>query len=87
MAKYEVLKAITDSADNNHFYSVGSEYPRKGYSPSAERIKELSTDDNMSGTPVIKEKGEVKKTTKRTATAKKPETPENKADDKLEQKS
>lgn len=38
-----------------HAYNVGDTYPRDGYKPSDERIKELSGRDNIRGIPVIEE--------------------------------
>ena len=31
---YTVLEYFTDLQDNNYAYSVGAEYPRKGYEPT-----------------------------------------------------
>ena len=50
---YTVLEYFTDLKDNNYAYSVGSEYPRKGYEPTPERIKELSGNGNVRKRPVI----------------------------------
>ena len=38
-----------------HAYNVGDTYPRDGYKPSDERIKELSGRDNIRGIPLIEE--------------------------------
>lgn len=54
MKRYEVIKFFTDLQDNKHAYIVGSMYPRKGVDVSQSRIKELSTNDNRQGTPLIK---------------------------------
>ena len=51
--KYKVIKAFADLQDNQHIYSVGDEYPRKGYSPTAERIAELSSGKNLLQKPLI----------------------------------
>ena len=51
--KYTVLSEFADLQDNKHVYSIGDEYPRKGYSPKAERIAELSTGMNLLHTPLI----------------------------------
>ena len=51
--KYTVLSEFADLQDNKHVYSIGDEYPRKGYSPTAERIAELSTGMNLLHTPLI----------------------------------
>ena len=52
--KYIVLSAFVDLQDNKHVYGIGDEYPRKGYSPTAERIAELSTGKNLLHKPLIK---------------------------------
>jgi hypothetical protein len=41
--------------DNNFAYNVGDEYPRKGLSVLPSRIKELATDKNRQGVPLIEE--------------------------------
>ena len=41
--------------DNNFAYNVGDEYPRKGMSVLPSRIKELATDKNRQGVPLIEE--------------------------------
>lgn len=51
--KYKVIKAFADLQDNKHVYSIGDEYPREGYSPTAERIAELSTGKNLLQKPLI----------------------------------
>ena len=51
--KYKVIKAFADLQDNKHVYGIGDEYPRKGYSPTAERIAELSTGKNLLQKPLI----------------------------------
>lgn len=48
-----VIKKFTDLQDGNHVYNVGDVYPRKGYTPSEERIAELASDKNRQGTPLI----------------------------------
>ena len=51
--KYKVVKAFADLQDNKHVYGIGDEYPRKGYSPTTERIVELSTGRNLLQKPLI----------------------------------
>lgn len=51
--KYTVLSEFADLQDNKHVYGIGDEYPRKGYSPTAERIVELSTGRNLLQKPLI----------------------------------
>ena len=41
--------------DNNFAYNVGDEYPRKGVSVLPSRIKELASDKNRQGCPLIEE--------------------------------
>ena len=41
--------------DNNFAYNVGDEYPRKGMSVLPSRIKELASDKNRQGCPLIEE--------------------------------
>ena len=50
---YRVIKAFVDLQDNNHKYDVGDIYPRNKKKASASRIKELSTDKNRRGVPLI----------------------------------
>lgn len=52
--KYTVIKHFTDLQDNNYKYAVGDTYPREGYTPTDERIKELSSDKNRQKNPLIK---------------------------------
>ena len=56
---YKVIKHFTDMQDNNFAYQVGDEYPRKGLSVLPSRIKELATDKNRQGVPLIEEIPEV----------------------------
>lgn len=44
---YIVLEYFTDLKDNSYAYNVGDTYPRKGYTPTPERIEELSSDKNV----------------------------------------
>ena len=52
---YKVIKHFTDMQDNNFAYNVGDEYPRKGVSVLPSRIRELATDKNRQGVPLIEE--------------------------------
>ena len=52
---YKVIKRFTDMQDNNFAYQVGDEYPRKGMSVLPSRIRELATDKNRQGVPLIEE--------------------------------
>lgn len=55
--EYRVIKKFTDLQDNNYVYDPKNPskntYPRKGYTPSEERIAELASDKNRQGTPLI----------------------------------
>lgn len=50
---YKVLRTFIDLQDGKHLYQKGDEYPRKGYSSSNDRVKELSTEKNKAGEPLI----------------------------------
>ena len=50
---FRVLSDFADIQDSNHVYRVGDEYPREGYSPSDERVEELSTNVNRLHIPLI----------------------------------
>lgn len=52
---YRVIKHFTDMQDNNFAYQVGDEYPRKGVSVLPSRIKELASNKNRQGVPLIEE--------------------------------
>ena len=52
---YRVIKYFADLQDNNFAYNVGDEYPRKGVSVLPSRIRELATDKNRQGVPLIEE--------------------------------
>ena len=69
---YKVLKHFTDLQDNNFAYNVGDEYPRKGMSVLPSRIRELATDKNRQGVPLIEEITDVEdKPEKKTKSTKK----------------
>ena len=44
---YKVLKTFADLQDNKHLYRPGDSFPRPGVSVSDERIKELSSNNNL----------------------------------------
>ena len=60
---YKVIHFFHDLQDSHttkdgtvyHAYNVGDTYPRDGYKPSEDRIKELSGRDNIRGIPLIEE--------------------------------
>lgn len=57
---YRVIKYFTDLQDNNHEYNVGDIYPHNKNKISASRIKELATDKNRRGVPLIEKVEEPK---------------------------
>ena len=58
--------------DNNFAYNLGDEYPRKGLSVLPSRIKELASDKNRQGCPLIEEIPDVEdKPEKKTKSTKK----------------
>ena len=69
---YKVIKHFTDLQDNNFAYNVGDEYPRKGLNVLPSRIKELASDKNRQGCPLIEEIPDVEdKPEKKTKSTKK----------------
>lgn len=50
---YKVIHYFEDLQDKKHPYNAGDIYPRDGYLPSEERIKELSSDRNRQHKPLI----------------------------------
>ena len=52
---FRVIKHFTDMQDGNFAYNVGDEFPRKGISVLPSRIKELASDKNRQGCPLIEE--------------------------------
>jgi hypothetical protein len=50
---YKVIKYFVDLKDNNREYNAGDAYPREGYTPTAERIAELSGSENLQKQPLI----------------------------------
>ena len=61
-----------------HAYNVGDTYPRDGYKPSEDRIKELSGRDNIRGIPLIEEQEKAPKRKAKSEEA--AEAPEKKAE-------
>ena len=52
---YKVVVRFADLRDNNYIYEVGDDYPKKGSEPTLERIRELASDKNKIGVPLIEE--------------------------------
>lgn len=70
--KATVIYPFYDLEDESeHVYNVGDSFPREGHKVTKERLKELSSDENKIGKPlievIVEEKGEEteKKTTKK----------------------
>lgn len=55
-----VVKLFTDLQDKDHLYNEGDPFPREGLEVSEERIKELSSSNNLQGEPLIEESTEAK---------------------------
>lgn len=51
---YKVVGRFADMLDSSYLYEVGDSYPRKGVTPTSQRIKELSGSKNRVGKPLIK---------------------------------
>lgn len=53
---YKVIYRFADLLDSSkHIYEVGDAYPRKGVSPSSERLAELMGSNNKIGRSLIEE--------------------------------
>ena len=50
---YRAVEQFADLQDDKYIYEIGMIYPRKGFNPSDERIKELASSENKVGKPVI----------------------------------
>ena len=51
--------------DNNFAYNAGDEFPRKNFSVLPSRIRELATDKNRQGVPLIEEIPDIEEKTKK----------------------
>jgi hypothetical protein len=71
---YKVIKHFTDMQDGNYAYDpkdpARNIYPRKGLSVLPSRIRELASDKNRQGCPLIEEIHEVEETPKKKRSAK-----------------
>ena len=52
---YKAIVDFVDLQDNNHRYHAGDSFPREGYDPGEDRIKELLSDSNLRGIAIIAE--------------------------------
>ena len=69
---FRVIKHFTDMQDNNFAYEIGDTFPRKGLNVLPSRIKELASDKNRQGCPLIEEITDVEdKPEKKTKSTKK----------------
>lgn len=50
---YRVIKFFTDLHDGDHPYNVGDAFPRDGVEVTENRLKELASDGNKQGIPLI----------------------------------
>ena len=66
---YKVIKHFTDLQDNNYAYDEGDIFPREGMKVLPDRLRELATDENRRGIPLIEEIKE-EKTKRKTKSAK-----------------
>ena len=55
---YKVIERFMDLQDDNYIYKVGDAYPREGAGPTLERIRELASNSNKIGKPLIEEAAE-----------------------------
>ena len=62
---YKVIERFMDLQDDNYIYEVGDAYPREGSGPTLERIRELASNSNKIGKPLIEEVAEKPKRTRR----------------------
>ena len=53
MEKYRSVINWHDLQDDNHVYLIGDEYPRKGLTPTRERIEQLCGRANLAKRPYI----------------------------------
>ena len=50
------IKLPTESQNKDHLYNEGDPFPREGLEVSEDRLKELSSSNNLQGTPLIENK-------------------------------
>lgn len=62
---FKVIKPFADRIDG-HVYGAGDIYPHEGAEATAERLAELSTNENACGEPLILEEKPKRKATKKT---------------------
>lgn len=52
---YKVIEAFPERYDGDHPYAVGDIYPREGWEPTSDRVKELLDGTNRAGKKYLKE--------------------------------
>ena len=62
---YKVIERFMDLQDDNYIYEVGVAYPREGADPTLDRIRELASNNNKIGKPLIEEVAEKPKRTRK----------------------
>ena len=62
---YNVIERFMDLQDDNYIYEVGDAYPREGADTTLERIRELASNRNKIGKPLIEEVAEKPKRTRK----------------------
>ena len=62
---YKVIERFMDLQNDNYIYEVGDTYPREGADPTLERIRELESNSNKIGKPLIEEIAEKPKRTRK----------------------
>lgn len=62
---YKVIERFMDLQDDNYIYEVGDAYPREGADPTLERVRELASNSNKIGKPLIEEIPEKPKRTRK----------------------
>ena len=62
---YKVIERFMDLQDDNYIYEVGDTYPREGADPTLERIRELASNSNKIGKPLIEEVAEKPRRTRK----------------------
>lgn len=92
---FKVIHYFTDGQDGGHEYNVGDTYPRKNYTPTADRVRGLLGRNNKQGRPLIvkvddvetaDKKPEKVERPKRVKVTEKVETPEKDAKPKRSRK-
>lgn len=75
---YKVIRFFTDLQDDEHVYESGDVFPREGMNVTSARLKELSSNKNLQGEPLIRlvEEADTSETVKAAEIKQEPEKPE-----------